>query len=124
LAPCPTFIDDFNVPIYANKLTLAFINERLKRPLSGRPVPKVSMHEIFSETPEIKLGNFAVKAFGVNHSVPGGLGFAIKTPQGVVMHVSDYKIDWTRFWTSQLNWAKSPNSVMPEFCACFPIVWV
>ena len=55
----------------------------------------VSFNVLTPDSPEIILGNFRVKTFGLNHSVPGGLGYAIKTPQGTFLHVPDYKLDWT-----------------------------
>ena len=43
----------------------------------------------------IQLGCFKVRAVNVNHSIAGSLAFAIGTPQGVIFHSGDYKIDLT-----------------------------
>lgn len=91
----PYVIEDLQCPIYANKIVQAFVKERLKDKSPSGTAEGVSFHLITPETAEIVLGNFKVKAFGVNHSVPSGMGFAITTPQGVVLHMADYKIDWT-----------------------------
>ena len=41
------------------------------------------------------MGCFKVRAVNVNHSIAGSLAFAIQTPQGVIFHSGDYKIDLT-----------------------------
>ena len=43
----------------------------------------------------IQLGCFKVRTINVNHSIAGSLAFAIDTPQGVIFHSGDYKIDLT-----------------------------
>ncbi len=43
----------------------------------------------------IQLGCFKVRAINVNHSIAGSLAFAIDTPQGVIFHSGDFKIDLT-----------------------------
>ena len=95
LGAIPYVIDDLDVPIYTSKLVQGFIKERLKDKYQKAQVENVSFNLITPDTDEIVLGDFKIKAFGVNHSVPFGMGFAIKTPQGTVLHIADYKIDFT-----------------------------
>jgi len=84
--------DGVNAPIYATRLTVAFIEDKMLD--CG-----VKNARIFVFDPEkdfvIKLGVFGVTAFRVSHSVPDAVGLAIDTPEGVVMHVPDYKFDWS-----------------------------
>jgi ribonuclease J len=89
----PYLIGELQTPIYANKLVQGFIKERLKEryPNGGG----VSFNLISPDSGPVTLGHFTVEAFGVNHSVPEGMGYAIKTPQGTILHIADYKIDWT-----------------------------
>lgn len=91
----PYLLRELNIPIYAGKLVQGFINERI----SDRPFKdlagNIKFHLFSEETGEVDLGVFKVSAFGVNHSVPSSVGLAIKTPEGVVLHMADYKIDWT-----------------------------
>jgi ribonuclease J len=44
---------------------------------------------------EFRVGSFAVTPFRVNHSIPDGMGFAIRTPLGTVVHTGDFKFDHT-----------------------------
>lgn len=90
----PFVIQDLNVPIYACPLVQGMIRKRLEERTPGG-AQNVSFNTISSETPAVKLGNFSVEFFRVNHSVPDSLGFAIKTPQGTVLHMADFKIDWS-----------------------------
>jgi ribonuclease J len=41
----------------------------------------------------VQIGPFSVEFLAVTHSVPGGLISAITTPQGLVLHSSDFKLD-------------------------------
>ncbi|MCX6783934.1 MAG: ribonuclease J [candidate division WWE3 bacterium] len=48
-----------------------------------------------TDTTILHLGAFEISFFHTNHSVPESQGVVIKTPVGVIMHVPDYKFDWT-----------------------------
>ena len=88
-------INELNVPIYANELVQGFIKARIVDRTSKQVLEDTSFNLINTETDPIELGNFTIEAFNVNHSVPTSLGFAIKTPQGTVLHMADFKIDWS-----------------------------
>jgi ribonuclease J len=91
----PYLLRELNIPIYASKLVQGFLNERV----SDRPFKdlagKIKFHLFSPESEEITLGVFKVSAFCINHSVPSSTGLAIRTPEGMVLHIADYKIDWT-----------------------------
>jgi ribonuclease J len=93
----PYFLKEFpNVPVYANKLVLGFLKMKLEDTRRYKGVPKnPSLHLLGPDSAPVHLGAFTIEAFGVNHSVPDALGFAIKTPEGTVLHISDFKIDFT-----------------------------
>lgn len=42
---------------------------------------------------KIKLGKFEIEFFHINHSIPDGVGIAVKTPYGYIVNTSDFKID-------------------------------
>jgi ribonuclease J len=44
---------------------------------------------------EFRIGAFTITPFRVNHSIPDGMGFAIRTPLGTVVHTGDFKFDHT-----------------------------
>ena len=41
----------------------------------------------------MKIGNFVVDFFAVNHSIPGALGVFFQSPAGNVLHTGDFKLD-------------------------------
>ncbi|MBQ8088525.1 MAG: ribonuclease J, partial [Clostridia bacterium] len=43
----------------------------------------------------IEAGEFRVEFIHVNHSIPGACALAIHTPEGVVVHTGDFKVDYT-----------------------------
>ncbi len=85
----PYLCDVINCPIYATRLTVGLIEGKLKEKgnLSSAKLNNVSPRDI------IRAGIFEVEFIRVNHSIPDAVGFAIKTPQGVVVHTGDFKID-------------------------------
>lgn len=79
------------VPIYASRLTRGLIAVKMKE---HRLLDESYLHTIApGET--IALGAFRVEFFHVCHSIPDGVGLAIHTPIGTVVHSSDYKFDQT-----------------------------
>ncbi len=87
----PFLLREFEIPIYGTPLTLALIKEKLKEHnLSTRT-------ELNTVLPRetIELGPFHMEFIQVCHSIPDGVGLAIHTPQGMVIHSGDFKIDNT-----------------------------
>lgn len=87
----PYLLREFNVPIYATRLTIGLIEGKLKehRLLSDAKLNTVNPGEV------VKLGKFDIEFIHVNHSIPDAVGFAIKTSAGTVVHMGDFKIDTT-----------------------------
>ncbi|NMB70211.1 ribonuclease J [candidate division WWE3 bacterium] len=104
----PYIIEDLPVPIYTNRIAIEFIKERIKDKGVKNP-DAVKFNLITPETPEVILGNFKIKAIGINHSVPSPMGFAITTPQGTILHMADYKIDWTPVLDKPIELGKIAN---------------
>lgn len=76
-------------PIYGSAFTLGLVRYRLEeRDLLGR-TKLIEVRDDESHT----IGEFSVEFLPVTHSVPGGLISAITTPQGLVLHSSDFKLD-------------------------------
>jgi len=86
----PYLLKELKVPVIGTKLTLALVDNKLR---------EHRLNEVKEITVEpgqtIQLGCFKVRAVNVNHSIAGSLAFAIGTPQGVIFHSGDYKIDLT-----------------------------
>ncbi|MBN2389970.1 MAG: ribonuclease J [Anaerolineae bacterium] len=86
----PHFLQEFNAPVYATKLTRGLIEVKLKRDLQKR-VKLQSMEP--GDT--VRLGPFTVEPYHVCHSIPDAVGLGIDTPLGLVVHSGDYKLDHT-----------------------------
>jgi len=86
----PYFLDDVKAPLYASKLSIAFIENKL------REFPRVKMkgHAV-NPGNVIKIGCFTVEFIHVNHSIPGAFALAVTTPVGMVFVSGDFKIDFT-----------------------------
>jgi ribonuclease J len=91
----PYLLKELNVPVYSSRLVLGFVKERLADRVSKQLAESASLRLVSPETEKVVIGNFEISAFRMNHSVPDSMGFAINTPQGMIMHISDFKIDWT-----------------------------
>lgn len=87
----PYFLSEFDIPVFASKLALEFIKEKMKETRQN----KRDNFFLLKTRKKLKLGDFAITPFLVNHSVPDALAFAIKTPVGKIFHVADYKFDLT-----------------------------
>src|SRR6266540_259204 len=77
------------VPIYGTRLTLGLIEVKLRE---HRQSDRARLVEIVPGE-RIDLEPFQAEAIFVNHSVPGSVGFAIRTPVGTIFHTGDYKFD-------------------------------
>jgi len=76
-----------DIPVVGSKLTLAFIEAKLKE---HRITPKtIEVSEGQRET----FGQFNCEFIAVNHSIPDGLAVAIRTRAGLVLHTGDFKMD-------------------------------
>lgn len=76
-----------NPDLYGTDITIAIIKKRQEEYGS-----KLNTHVITNDT-KLKLGIFRVEFFGVSHNIPGSLGVIIHTPEGIVIHTGDFKID-------------------------------
>ncbi len=86
----PHFLEEFNVSVYATKLTRGLIEVRLRRDLRKR----IKLNTI-APGDTIRLGPFTVEPYHVCHSIPDAVGLGIQTPLGLIVHSGDYKLDHT-----------------------------
>lgn len=87
----PYVLRDFNPPLYGTALTLGFIREKLKE---FKLDDKVSLN-VVKPREKVSAGCFEVEFIRVAHSIVDGCGLAIRTPEGVVIHTGDFKVDQT-----------------------------
>mgnify|MGYP002584343499 FL=1 len=88
----PHFLRNFpNIKIYGTRLTAAFLKAKLSD--YKNEYKDIQIYELEPRN-KIKLGiNFEIEFIRVNHSIPDGVGVAIKTPLGIIIHTGDFKID-------------------------------
>ncbi|MCU0587424.1 MAG: ribonuclease J [Syntrophobacteraceae bacterium] len=87
----PFLLRELNPAIYTTPLTAALIREKLKE---HGLMERTLIHEILPRT-LFSIGVFRIELIQVCHSIPDGVGLAIRTPVGVVIHSGDFKIDHT-----------------------------
>ena len=76
--------------IYGTKLTLMLTDNKLQEHHIINSVQRV-----VKAGDKIRLGAFEVEFINVNHSISGACALAIRTPQGLIYHSGDFKIDLT-----------------------------
>ena len=87
----PYFLKQLNTPIYATKLTLGLIKNKLEE---HNLVESTKLYEV-PQGKTIKLGCFKVEFIRSSHSIPDSVMLAITTPVGVILHTGDFKVDFT-----------------------------
>jgi len=87
----PYLLKEMNVPIYGTPFTLGIVRKKLEDHGIFAPV---SLNKI-SPRSTLELGAFELEFIRVCHSAVDGVGIAIKTPIGLVIHTGDFKISHT-----------------------------
>ncbi len=99
----PFFPEGMEIPVYGTPLTVAFAEGKMQE--VGRR-GETEFRE-FRAGDTIDAGHdFTIEAFNVNHSMPDGVGFAIRTPAGLYVHSGDFKIDQTPVDNRATDFAK------------------
>ena len=86
----PYFLRDIKVPVYGTRLTIGLVRNKLEE------------HNIVGDLRTINAGErfmlgryFEVETIRTTHSIADSICMAIRTPEGVVFHSGDFKIDYT-----------------------------
>ena len=87
----PYFEKELNVPIYATKLTMALIENKLKE---HGILNNVERH-VVTHGDKVKLGIFNVEFIKTNHSIADAAALAIYSPAGIIVNTGDFKVDYT-----------------------------
>ncbi len=84
-------LEDITPPFIAGSpITLGIV----KNNLPERIKKKIQFREVENRG-RISAQPFEIEFIRVTHSIPGSFGIAIKTPEGIIFHTGDYKIDKT-----------------------------
>ena len=87
----PYVLKDIPAPIYATKLTLGIIDNKLKE----HNLSKATKKKVVKYGQTINLGCFRIEFIRVNHSIADAAALAIYTPVGTIVHTGDFKVDYT-----------------------------
>ena len=87
----PYLLREINAPVYGTSFTLGIVRHKLGE---HGLISSVALHEVFPRG-RLRFGAFELEFIRVTHSVIDGLGIAIKTPIGLVVHTGDFKINHT-----------------------------
>ena len=87
----PYLLEHVSFPVYGSAFTLGLVRHKLAE---AGLLDRADLREV-RDGDSYSAGPFQCEAMPVTHSVPGGLITAFSTPQGVILHSSDFKLDLT-----------------------------
>ena len=87
----PYILKDINVPIYATRLTMGIIENKLKE----HDLLESTRRKVVTFGQSINLGQFRIEFIKTNHSIVDAAALAIYSPAGIVVHTGDFKVDYT-----------------------------
>lgn len=87
----PYILKQLNVSVYATKLTMGIIENKLKE----HELLNSTKRKIIKFGDSVNLGAFRVEFIKTNHSIVDAAALAIYSPAGIVVHTGDFKVDYT-----------------------------
>ncbi len=87
----PFLAREISAPVFGTPFTLALLKDKFEE---HQGLDHIILNEI-NIGDRIVIGPFQVEFIRVHHSIVDGTGLAIKTPEGIVIHSGDFKIDHT-----------------------------
>ncbi len=87
----PYVLKEVNAPVYATKLTIGIIDNKLKE----HNMMKTTKRKVIKYGQSINLGCFRIEFIRTNHSIADAAALAIYTPVGIIVHTGDFKVDFT-----------------------------
>jgi len=87
----PFFLKEFNIPVFGTNFTIELLKEKLREHdlLENAILRKIKAGDV------TRFGPFKVEYISVNHSIVDGVALAIDSPEGIIIHSGDFKIDQT-----------------------------
>jgi ribonuclease J len=86
----PYLLKDLKAPVFGTTFTLGLVRQKLEE---YDRLGSTALHSILPEE-KLKLGPFTLEFIRVGHSVIDGVGIAIQTPVGRIIHTGDFKIGY------------------------------
>lgn len=97
----PYLLRETSLTVYCTRLTRGLVEVKVDR----AAIKDRATLQTIQAGERLRLGPFDVSCFSVNHSIPDGIGLAIRTPVGTVVHSGDFKLDLGAGLDSQLDLA-------------------
>ena len=87
----PFLLRELDIPVFGTNFTLELLKEKLREhgQLENSTLNEISAGDVS------EFGPFKVEYISVNHSIIDGVGLAIDTPEGIIIHSGDFKVDHT-----------------------------
>ncbi len=82
-------LSEVDVPIYGTRLTVEFARARIEEHGITPDLRRVELYDW------VDHGRFRFTYVPVSHSIPDAAGIAFDTPEGIVLHSGDFKLDPT-----------------------------
>ena len=87
----PYVLKEVPAPVYATKLTMGIIENKLKEHGLERAVKR----KVVKFGQNINFGDLRIEFIKTNHSIVDAAALAIYSPAGTVVHTGDFKVDYT-----------------------------
>ncbi len=87
----PYVLKEVNVPVYATRLTMGLIENKLRE----HSILNTVKRKVVKFGQSINLGQFRIEFIKTNHSIVDAAALAIYSPAGIVVHTGDFKVDYT-----------------------------
>jgi len=87
----PYLLKEINVPVFGTPFTLGIVRHKLEE---HDLLSTAALHEVLPRE-HLKIGPFEIEFIRVNHSIVDGVGLAIRTPVGMLVHTGDFKMSHT-----------------------------
>ena len=95
----PYILKKINVPVYGTRLTLGIIEHKLEE----HGMLETTTRKVVNFGQTITLGEFHVEFIRTNHSISDAAALAIYTPQGILVHTGDFKVDYTPIYGDAID---------------------
>ncbi|VFQ46015.1 ribonuclease J [Desulfoluna butyratoxydans] len=85
----PYLLKEVDIPVYGTSFTLGVVRRKLEEQAGLGS----SSLNVFHAGELLRIGPFEVDPIRVSHSTVDGVGLAVRTPRGVIVHTGDFKIN-------------------------------
>ncbi len=87
----PFFLREFTLPVFGTTFTIELLREKLRE----HQLAETADLRTVRAGDTMEFGPFRVEFIRVGHSIVDGVGLAVSTPEGTLVHSGDFKVDYT-----------------------------